>query len=94
VKRHDRVGHASSRRPEASSGLLAIARVETDWGQARNGQPDELVPADVRAHVDVAALRPGGATATMLGLMDGRRIRRWWVHRGAGGAVTTGRSLR
>src|SRR5215472_7841057 len=53
--------------------LLAIAKVETDWGQARNGQPDDLVPADIRADVDVAALRAGGATATMLGLNDGRR---------------------
>ena len=40
--------------------LLAIAKVETNWGQARNGQPDDLVPDDIRAHVDVAALQPGG----------------------------------
>jgi len=53
--------------------LLAIAKVETDPGQAHNGQPDDLAPADIRADVDVAALRPGGSTATMLGLKDGRR---------------------
>jgi hypothetical protein len=40
----------------------------------RNGQPDDLVPADIRANIDAAALQPGGATATMLGLKDGRRI--------------------
>jgi hypothetical protein len=57
--------------------LLAIAKVETDWGQARNGQPDELVPADIRADVDAAALQAGGATAAMLGLKDGRRIGDW-----------------
>src|SRR5215831_5328508 len=57
--------------------LLAVAKVETDWGQARNGQPDDLVPADIRADIDVAALQAGGATATMLGLNDGRRIGDW-----------------
>jgi hypothetical protein len=57
--------------------LLAIAKVETDWGQARNGQPDDLVPPDIRASVDAAALQPGGATATMLRLAGGRRIGDW-----------------
>ncbi len=57
--------------------LLAIARVETEWGQAQNGQPDDLVPADIQAHVDLAALQPGGATATLLGLAGGRRIGDW-----------------
>ena len=46
--------------------LLAVAKVETDWGRARHGQPDNLVPADVRANVDAAALQPGGATAALL----------------------------
>jgi hypothetical protein len=57
--------------------LLAIAKVETNWGQARNGQPDDLVPADIRADVDVAALQAGGAAATMLRLAGGRRIGDW-----------------
>jgi hypothetical protein len=57
--------------------LLAIAKVETDWGQARNGQPDDLVPAEIRADIDAAALQAGGATAMMLGLKDGRRIGDW-----------------
>jgi len=64
--------------------LLAIAKVETDWGQTRNGQPDDLVPADSPVDIDAAALQAGGATATMLGLEDSRRIglglswrRRW-----------------
>ena len=35
--------------------LLTIAKVETDWGRARNAQPDELVPADIRAAI---ATRP------------------------------------
>jgi len=35
------------------------------------------VPADIRAQVDAAALAAGGATATMLGLKDGRRIGDW-----------------
>jgi hypothetical protein len=57
--------------------LLAIAKVETDWGQARNGQPDDLVPPDIQAHVDIAALQPGGATMSLLGLTGGRRIGDW-----------------
>ena len=57
--------------------LLAIAKVETDWGRARQDQPDELVPADVRASIDAAALQAGGATAQLLGLQDGRRIGDW-----------------
>ena len=47
--------------------LLAIVKVETDWGRAREGQPDELVPADIRANVDAAALQSGGTTAVLLG---------------------------
>ena len=35
------------------------------------------MPADIRAQVDAAALAAGGATATMLGLKDGRRIGDW-----------------
>ena len=54
--------------------LLAVAKVETDWGRARQGQPDELVPADIRPDVDAAALQPGGAMAALLGLPDGRRM--------------------
>ncbi len=48
--------------------LLAIAKVETDWGRARQGQSDDLVPVDLRAHVDPVAL---------LGLPDVRRIGDW-----------------
>jgi CHAP domain len=57
--------------------LLAIAKVECDYGRCRTGQPDDLVPDDVRAHIDAAALQPGGATAALLGLPDGRRIGEW-----------------
>jgi len=32
------------------------------------------VPADVRAGIDTSALEAGGATSTLLGLKDGRRI--------------------
>jgi hypothetical protein len=35
--------------------LLAIAEVETDWRRARQAQPDELVPADIRTAVDAVA---------------------------------------
>ena len=55
--------------------LLAIAKVETDWGRPREAQPDELVPAGVRSNA--AVLQPAGATATLLGLPDGRRIGDW-----------------
>jgi hypothetical protein len=57
--------------------LLAIAKIETDWGQARNGQPDDLVPADIRASVSVTELLPGGATISLLDLAGGRRIGDW-----------------
>jgi hypothetical protein len=57
--------------------LVAIAKVETDWGKVQNGQPDDLVPADIRANLDVAALLPGGATMSLLGLAGGRRIGDW-----------------
>ena len=57
--------------------LLAIAKIETDWGRARQAQPDDLVPADIRASIDATALQPGGATAQLLGLQDGRRIGDW-----------------
>lgn len=57
--------------------LLAIAKVETDWGQARQGQPDDLVPADVRTRIDTAALQASGMTATILGLAGGRGIGDW-----------------
>lgn len=57
--------------------LLAISRVECDFGRCQSGLPDDLVPADVRRHVDVGALAPGGATATLLGLHDGRRLGDW-----------------
>jgi membrane-bound lytic murein transglycosylase B len=57
--------------------LLAVARVECDYGQCRADQPDASVPVDVRSQVDAAALRPGGATARLLGLPDGRRIGDW-----------------
>ena len=57
--------------------LLAVSEVECDFGRSRAGQPDALVPADVRGHVDRAALGPGGATAGLLGIADGRRIGDW-----------------
>lgn len=57
--------------------LLAIARVETERGRVRDGQPDDLVPADVRATVHAAALQPGGIAAVLLGLPDRRRIGDW-----------------
>jgi hypothetical protein len=57
--------------------LLAIAKVECDYGRCRTGQPDDLVPDDVRDHVDGAALQPGGATTALLGLADGRRVGDW-----------------
>jgi membrane-bound lytic murein transglycosylase B len=57
--------------------LLAISEVECDFGRCRAGQPDAMVPADVRGRVDRAALQPGGTTATLLGIADGRRIGDW-----------------
>jgi membrane-bound lytic murein transglycosylase B len=57
--------------------LLAISKVECDFGRCHSGLPDSLVPADLRARVDAAALQPGGATATLLGLQDGRRLGDW-----------------
>jgi hypothetical protein len=57
--------------------LLAISEVECDFGRCRAGQSDTLVPTDVRSRVDQAALRPGGATASLLGIADGRRIGDW-----------------
>ena len=67
-------GHLTQQDPNV---LLAIARVETNWGQAQNGQPDDLVPTDIQVHVDTAALQPGGATAALLELAGGRRIGDW-----------------
>jgi len=57
--------------------LLAISEVECDYGRCRAGQADTLVPADVRSRVDRSALLPGGATASLLGIADGRRIGDW-----------------
>jgi len=57
--------------------LLAISKVECDFGRCRSGQPDSLVPVDVRGRVDVAALQSGGATARLLGIQDGRRVGDW-----------------
>lgn len=57
--------------------LLAISKVECKFGQCRSGLPDTLVPADLRSHVDQSALQPGGATATLLGIQEGRRIGDW-----------------
>jgi membrane-bound lytic murein transglycosylase B len=57
--------------------LLAISEVECDFGRCRSGQPDAMVPADLRRHVNPAALRPGGETVQLLGLADGRRIGDW-----------------
>ena len=57
--------------------LLAISEVECDFGRCRAGQPDAMVPADVRSRIDRTALQPGGATASLLGITDGRRIGDW-----------------
>jgi len=57
--------------------LLGISRVECNFGRCRSGQPDGLVPADLRGRVDAAALRPGGSTARLLGIDDGRRVGDW-----------------
>jgi membrane-bound lytic murein transglycosylase B len=57
--------------------LLAVSKVECNFGRCRSGQLDSMVPPDVRSHVDPLALKPGGSTATMLGLSDGRRIGDW-----------------
>src|SRR5262249_58263084 len=57
--------------------LLAVKKVECNFGRCRRGQSDSLVPADLRRHVDVVALKPGGSTAVMLGLNEGRRIGDW-----------------
>jgi murein DD-endopeptidase MepM/ murein hydrolase activator NlpD len=67
-------GHLTQQDPNV---LLAIAKVETTWGKAQNGQPDDLVPADLQAHIDAGALQPGGATAALLGLAGGRRLGDW-----------------
>lgn len=79
-----RPAHPGPRRQQAgamtgidANVLLAIAKVECDYGRCRSAQPDNLVPADIRAHVDVAALQPGSATAQLLGLPDGRHIGDW-----------------
>lgn len=57
--------------------LLAVSKVECNFGRCRSGQSDTLVPPDLRSHVDVVALKPGGSTAVMLGLNEGRRIGDW-----------------
>lgn len=64
--------------------LLAVAKVETSWGQAQTGQPDDLVPADLLGHIDQDALAPGGATAVLLGLAGGRRVGDWVNPQAAG----------
>jgi len=60
-----------------SNVLLAVSKIECNFGRCRSGQLDSLVPADVRSHVDVLALQPGGSTVAMLGLDEGRRIGDW-----------------
>ena len=67
-RRHDR--HRRQRAARYRQGRHRL-------GRARETQPDDLVPADIRATIDAAALQPGGATATLLGLPDGRRIGDW-----------------
>jgi membrane-bound lytic murein transglycosylase B len=57
--------------------LLAISEVECDFGRCREGQPDAMVPSDLRSHVDTASLQPGGETASLLALDGGRRIGDW-----------------
>lgn len=57
--------------------LLAISKIECNFGRCRSGQPEGFVPVDVRGHVDRAALRPGGTTASLLELTDGREIGDW-----------------
>jgi len=61
----------------AAEVLLAISEVECDFGRCRAGQPDAMVPLDVRRRIDQAALRPGGETVRLLGVSDGRRIGDW-----------------
>jgi hypothetical protein len=57
--------------------LLAIAKVECDFGRCRSGASASLVPPDILAHVDAAALAPGGAIAVLLGLPSGISIGDW-----------------
>ena len=57
--------------------LLAVSKIECDYGRCRSGQPDSMVPPDVRSHIDPLALKAGGKTAVMLGLSEGRRIGDW-----------------
>jgi membrane-bound lytic murein transglycosylase B len=57
--------------------LLAISRVECDYGRCRTGLPDTMVPADVRGRIDAAKLGTGGETAQLLGLDGGRRVGDW-----------------
>jgi membrane-bound lytic murein transglycosylase B len=57
--------------------LLAISEVECNFGRCRMGLSDDMVPADVRGHVDGEALKAGGATAALLGLPEGRRVGDW-----------------
>ncbi len=62
---------------DAPKGLVAIA---FQAGQATGIDGNVLIAiakVDVRAHVDAAALQPGGITAALLGLADGRRIGDW-----------------
>jgi len=70
-------GEASGLTGIDSNVLLAVSKIECNFGQCRSGQLDSLVPADVRSHVDTLALQPGGSTVSMLGLGDGRRIGDW-----------------
>ncbi|HSR24217.1 MAG TPA: hypothetical protein VLW53_11750 [Candidatus Eisenbacteria bacterium] len=71
--------------------LLAIAKVETDWGRARQGQLDELVPADVapastRPRSSPTARRrpcsacPTAAASAIGGPVAGRRRARHGLH--------------
>lgn len=68
--------------------LLVVGKVET-WA-APPGQPDDLVPADVRANVDAAALQRGGATAHLLGVPDGRCSGDWVSPRPVGAVHAMG----
>jgi CHAP domain len=73
----DTAARSATKFGQDASVLLAVNYVETVFGTVQTGQPDDLVPADIRAHVDQAALAPNGVTSLMLRLQGGRRIGDW-----------------
>jgi membrane-bound lytic murein transglycosylase B len=70
--------------------LLAVAKVETDWGQTQTSNcpaMDAKVPSSIRQEVDTSKLAPGGQTARDLNLAGGRRICDWVSSAGAVGLM-------